>query len=444
MEKYTCLIIVFQALEMYCCIWMFQSFAMKRRAEKRWMTPVSVIVLCCATWVITNVFYEELVIKAIVLTSVLSMIMCLLYRISYTKALVLLMLFYGVFLFADYMSLVIMGTIFPGMSWNFSDVFIFYGTLLFSRALGFGMVFGIKRMLGSETTKVFTVREWYALAAVSVITILSVITIAIETDLEKYASQPLTVDPFHMHIAVGILCTNFIFYYMIHSITEREMKIREYAVFREKVKNETAMYRSVSENLEKQRKRTHEYKNQLAVISALAEQGACQELRTYIEKIETTLQRRMDAVDTSHVIVNAILNTRYREAVSKGIVVVLKVNDLSALKMEEEDIVVILSNLLNNALEACERCEDKRIKLKFVLEDGQVIISVKNSMAAEPVVEDGALLTSKTKEAEEHGMGIQNVVETVEKCGGRYMIDYGEGEFQFSILIPNDERIVRK
>lgn len=117
---------------------------------------------------------------------------------------------------------------------------------------------------------------------------------------------------------------------------------------------------------------------------------------------------------------------------------VLKVNDLSGLKMEEEDIVIILSNLLNNALEACEHCEEKRIKLKFVLENGQAVISVKNSMAATPVVESGKVLTSKIKDVQEHGMGIQNVVETVEKYGGRYMVDYGEGEFQFSILIPNE------
>ena len=147
----------------------------------------------------------------------------------------------------------------------------------------------------------------------------------------------------------------------------------------------------------------------------------------------------MDVVDTNHVIVNAILNTKYREAVSKGIVFVLKVNDLSELRMEDEDVVVILSNLLSNALEACERCEDKLIKLKFVLENGQAVISVKNSMAAEPVVENGALLASKTKDTYEHGVGILNVVEIVEKCGGRYMVDYGEGSFQFSILIPNDE-----
>lgn len=439
MEKYAWLIIVFNALEVFCCIWMFQSFAVRRRAEKRWIMPVSVIVLCCAEWVITNVIYEDFAIKAIALIGILSFAMFLLYQIRYMKALVLTMLFYGIMLVSDYISLVVMGTIFPGRFWDFSNVFLFYGMRIFCIALAFGMIFCIKKMLGSRVTDIFTVKEWYALAAISLITIVSIISITYETDWAAYASRPLTVASFHIHVAAGILCINFIGYYLIHSITEREIKLREHAVFREKVKNETAMYRSVSENLEKQRKRTHEYKNQLAAISALAEQGAYEELRTYIEKIETTLQHRMDAVDTNHVIVNAILNTKYREAVSKGIVVILKVNNLSALKMEEEDIVVILSNLLNNALEACEQCEDKWIKLKFVLEDGQAVISVKNSMAAEPVVEDGALLTTKTKEAAEHGMGIQNVVETVEKCGGRYMVDYGRGEFQFSILIPNHE-----
>ena len=438
MEKYAYLMIVFFVLEIYCCIWMFQSFAVKRRAEKKFITPVSIIVLCFADWVVTNVIYEDLVIKAIICIGVLWFGMCLLYQICYTKAFVLTMLFYGILLAADYMSLVVMGIIFPGRSLDFSSVFMFYGNRIFSTALAYGIIFCIRKMLGSKTTDIFTVREWYALAAISLITILSVITITYETDWMKYASQPVAVDFFHIHIVAGILCINFIGYYLIHSITEREIELREHAVFREKVKNETAMYHSISENLEKQRKRTHEYKNQLAAINAFAAEGAYQELRAYIEKIETSLQLRMDAVDTNHVIVNAILNTKYREAVSKGIVFVLKVNDLSALKMEEEDIVVILSNLLNNALEACECCEDKLIKMKFALENGQAVISVKNSMAEEPVVGNGVLLTSKIKDAEEHGMGIQNVVETVEKCGGRYMVDYGNGEFQFSILIPND------
>lgn len=439
MEVYAYLMFVFSALELCCCTWLFQSFAVKRKLKNRLTLAAYIIALLAAEWVVCDMlFYNYLALKAIAVVGLLSLFMYRRFQIRYTKALVLTMLFYSVMLVADYMSLVVVGTIFPGKMWDLSNFFIIYGLRTASAALGFGMVFGVKKMLGNKITDIFTVREWYALAAISFITIFSVISITMETDWTKYTSQPIAVDFFHIHIIGGILCINFIGYHLIHSITEREVKLREHAVFREKVKNETAMYHSISENLDKQRKRTHEYKNQLAAISALAAQGDYQKLRAYIEKIETTLQYRMDAVDANHVIVNAILNTKYREAINKGIVFVLRVNDLSGLKLAEEDIVIILSNLLNNALEACEHCLERRIKLKFVLENGQAVISVKNSMAVEPVVENGKVLTSKTKDAQEHGMGIQNVVEVVEKYGGRYMVDYGNGEFQFSILIPNN------
>ena len=197
------------------------------------------------------------------------------------------------------------------------------------------------------------------------------------------------------------------------------------------------MYRSISENLEKQRRRTHEFKNQLACISALAAKGQYKELDEYIGKIDDALRHSMDTIDTNNVIVNAILNTKYREAVSRGIVFVLKVNDLSGLAIKDEDIVVILSNLLNNALEACEHCGEKIIRLKFVLEEGQAVVSVKNSIGTELAVEKGELLTTKTDNADEHGMGIKNVVNAVERYGGRYVIDYDKGFFQFTILLPN-------
>lgn len=439
MEVYAYLMFVFSALELCCCIWLFQSFAVKRKLKNRLTLAAYIIALLAAEWVVCDMlFYNYLALKAIAVVGLLSLFMYRRFQIRYTKALVLTMLFYGLMLVADYMALVVVGTVYPGRMWDLSNFFIIYGLRIASEIFAFGMVFGVKKMLGNKITDIFTVREWYALAAISFITIFSVISITMETDWTKYTSQPIAVDFFHIHIIGGILCINFIGYYLIHSITEREVKLREHAVFREKVKNETAMYHSISENLDKQRKRTHEYKNQLAAISALAAQGDYQKLRAYIEKIETTLQYRMDAVDANHVIVNAILNTKYREALNKGIVFVLRVNDLSGLKLAEEDIVIILSNLLNNALEACEHCLERRIKLKFVLENGQAVISVKNSMAVEPVVENGKVLTSKTKDAQEHGMGIQNVVEVVEKYGGRYMVDYGNGEFQFSILIPNN------
>ena len=43
-----------------------------------------------------------------------------------------------------------------------------------------------------------------------------------------------------------------------------------------------------------------------------------------------------------------ILNSKYKETLDKGIVFIFQINDLSGIKMCDEDIVVILSNLLKD------------------------------------------------------------------------------------------------
>jgi hypothetical protein len=55
-------------------------------------------------------------------------------------------------------------------------------------------------------------------------------------------------------------------------------------------------------------------------------------LKKYTEKLDKDLMASTDVVDTNNIIVNAVINTKYREATEKGIVFVLVVNDLSELE----------------------------------------------------------------------------------------------------------------
>ena len=58
---------------------------------------------------------------------------------------------------------------------------------------------------------------------------------------------------------------------------------------------------------------------------------------------------------------NAILNAKNSEMQSKKILFVTKYNDLSEITIRDVDLVVLLSNLLNNAVEACEKASKKII-----------------------------------------------------------------------------------
>ena len=160
-------------------------------------------------------------------------------------------------------------------------------------------------------------------------------------------------------------------------------------------------------------------------------------MEEYVRKVSGHLSTELDYIKTNNVIVDAILNSKYREILDKNIVFIFKINDLAEINICDEDIVVILSNMLNNAIEACEKCLDRKvIKMKFVKEKDNIIISVRNTYDGELIIKDGEIQTSKRHETDEHGIGIKNIIDIIEKYQGSYAIKNDKNEFYFSIIIP--------
>ena len=160
--------------------------------------------------------------------------------------------------------------------------------------------------------------------------------------------------------------------------------------------------------------------------------------RKFVSKIMRSCDKNFAQLQTNNVIIDAILNSKYKETLDKGIVFIFQINDLSGIKMRDEDIVVILSNLLNNAIEACEKCSGKKVmKMKLVKEKDNIIISVKNTYDGKLNIKDGEIQTSKKYEIDEHGVGIKNIIEVITKYQGSYAIRNENNEFYFSVILPN-------
>ena len=195
------------------------------------------------------------------------------------------------------------------------------------------------------------------------------------------------------------------------------------------------MYRSISENFESQKKKSHEFKNHILCIEGLLKEQQYGELIKYVGELTSNISHEKNAINTNHAIINAILNTKYQEAIEKNIVLICRVNDLSKICFSDEDVVVLLANLLNNAIEACEKCSEKRtIKLKFLQEDDNIVLSVKNTYAQPVHYINDEIVTSKIMNSEEHGVGIKNIINVVEKYNGTYVINSDNDEFIFSIM----------
>lgn len=253
----------------------------------------------------------------------------------------------------------------------------------------------------------------------------------------KYAETPEQTTLLFIS-AFGMIGMNIVVFYLISDIVERETQLYENRIFRLQAKSQAEKYQSISENFDKQKKKTHEYKNQIECMESLLEKKQYLKLEEYVKGICGRLDKELDAIDTNNIIVNAILNTKYQEADENGIVFVLRVNDLSELRIKDEDIVTILSNLLNNAIEACKKCERGRrvLKIKFVNEDDMIKIGVRNTFNNPIRYENGEIKSTKMLQAEEHGAGIKNIIEVIKKYDGSYVIKDDDQEFYFSIIIP--------
>lgn len=97
----------------------------------------------------------------------------------------------------------------------------------------------------------------------------------------------------------------------------------------------------------------------------------------YLEKITEQQTDRLFLVNTHHPILDALFNTKAAEATQKKISIDFEVNDLSKLPFDASDMVVLLSNLLDNAIEACQQYDkgDKAIHVMAVAQQDFLSLS---------------------------------------------------------------------
>lgn len=420
-------------IEIMCCKIFYETFG-ELRYNKGWINIMQSVLLLGSMCFIAYGFSEHFTIRQIVIILVFSVFMLWHIKISLKKSFVLAILFDSLLLAMDWLVYLMLGWL--SLDRNLSEQQ--YGTesflaYLLVKVILFFLILFIRKKFGKKSVELMLGREWLKFLFFPIFTITAISAMLSVFEYVQTVEQANLLAV----IAFGMVGMNIVVFYLMNDIVEREMKMHENKVFQIQAKNQLEMYKSISENFDSQKRKTHEYKNQISCIAYLLKKKQYSKLEKYVKKIYGSLNNEPDAINTNHVIVNAILNTKYQEAEAKGIVFVFRVNDLSGLKMKDEDVVTILANLLNNAIEACEVCEDKKIiKFKFVKEDDRIIIAVKNTFRYDVIYENGEIKSTKTSSVDEHGVGIKNVLKIIENYGGAYVIEDKNKEFFFSILIP--------
>lgn len=249
-------------------------------------------------------------------------------------------------------------------------------------------------------------------------------------------SNDKKVQASYLFLTVGLIVMNFLVMELMQDILEKVELLRESALTDQKKESQLAYYRDMQTVYERQGRKMHDYKNQIRTIQVLIKEGDPQAAATLAERLTESILVEMSAVNTNHPVVNAVLNQKFHLAREQGTSMIFKVGDMSGMRLDEEETVILLSNLLDNAIHECVKVvkagRKAVIHIKLVQEGGKIILSVKNPVLEKVQITNGIVLDSN---GGMHGIGLSNVKAVVDKYGGDFVISCDSEKFQAVVML---------
>lgn len=190
----------------------------------------------------------------------------------------------------------------------------------------------------------------------------------------------------------------------------------------------------ISQSTEEIRMIKHDFKNHLNMLLNLYNSGKKEQLEEYINKILGNIEN--DAVSNSNnFVIDSILNFKLRSIVNTDIKINLEINVPVSVNIFAYDLTCVLSNLLDNAITACKKSDDKVLNIKISSKLDNLIIFISNSYDGKIICENGEFKTTKSFKSE-HGIGIKSIEKIVKNYDGEMKISYTANMFSTTILIP--------
>lgn len=180
----------------------------------------------------------------------------------------------------------------------------------------------------------------------------------------------------------------------------------------------------------------HDVKNHVLSLKTLIEKNDNEKASEYLASAFSSIDISDEYSKSENPEIDSILNYKLNKADSCGIKTEININVPEKLNIRPFDLSVVLGNLLDNAIEASSNCIEKIIKISVELDRNVLYIRVSNSFDGRLNYVNGKLTTTKV-DKENHGMGLNSILKSLEKYNGAMEVNHGNNMFIVDVLIYN-------
>ena len=231
-------------------------------------------------------------------------------------------------------------------------------------------------------------------------------------------------------VLVFMFCFNAVFLLMATSLN-RNAKLQQENQF---LSMQQQRYENLRTAIEEARQARHDMRHQFNQISALAEAGDLENLKSYLAKTVSRIPN-LDMCFCENRAADSVVGYYCAMAKRDEIPFRARLDLPETLPVNEIDMCLVLSNLLENALEASLRTAPGRRQIEItacVHADRILLIEVENAFDGEVNEKNGVFRSSKRRE---NGIGIQSVTRIAEKTGGTSTFTHQNGTFTAKVML---------
>lgn len=182
----------------------------------------------------------------------------------------------------------------------------------------------------------------------------------------------------------------------------------------------------------------HDTKNHLATIQALNHDP---EIDVYISKMLDRLNEYSSVCHSGNHILDVIVDRYAAECALCGIEFCFDIKENNLRNLDYFDIVTVLNNLLDNAVEASKKASSRHVSIATSYRNNFSIIVITNSCAAPPEFSSFGELKTTKENSKLHGFGLKSVKNALKKYDGDISLEYSQEKGEFIATVMLDSRI---
>lgn len=225
-----------------------------------------------------------------------------------------------------------------------------------------------------------------------------------------------------------VICWGAIIISLIFNVISKEYQSDINAILKQQVDSQIYHYNQLEKINTEIRGFKHDYINHMKCIRSMLSNNEINDLQDYLTDLSSSFPTSSFIYETGNYIADAILTEKQ---VNSPDDISIKFDGVIPTNIDNTDLCIILSNALDNAIEACYSCDnDKTINVYSGYKHGYFILKIKNPTVNN--ITDGKISTTKADKIN-HGFGLVNIKRAVHKYNGHVSTSCENNVFTLNI-----------